>query len=153
MAFASEHSPKHFFKTSIEAKLLHQNHPSSSSSPNVLKSLSLSVSFNGWKLANTHFKSWAKKMSALHKPIWEKAGIFEAIMSSTIRIHRNTDLVLSVTEKWCHETKTFFFPWGESTITLEDVMILLGFSVLGSPVFVTLDSSGEMIKEKLERVA
>ncbi|CAD5315170.1 unnamed protein product [Arabidopsis thaliana] len=30
-------------------------------------------------------------------------------------------------------------------------MLLLGFSVLGSPVFVTLDSSGEIIREKLEK--
>lgn len=41
------------------------------------------------------------------------------------------------------------FPWGEATVTLEDVMFLLGFCVLGSPVFAALDESGERVKEKL----
>ena len=44
------------------------------------------------------------------------------------------------------------FPWGEATITLEDVMVLLGFSVLGSPVLESVHSS-EMrdAVEKLEK--
>ncbi|CAH8301855.1 unnamed protein product [Eruca vesicaria subsp. sativa] len=52
---------------------------------------------------------------------------------------------MGIAEKWCPNTKTFVFPWGETTITLEDVMLLLGFSV-----FATLDGSGEKSKEKLE---
>ncbi|XP_024006134.1 uncharacterized protein LOC18010886 [Eutrema salsugineum] len=125
----------------------------SATSPPDLKVLSFSVSFNGWRRACPNFKSWARKMSALHKPTWEKAGIFEAVMASTLSIHKNTDLILGIAEKWCPETNTFVFPWGEATITLEDVMVLLGFSVLGSPYFAALDSSGEMIRRKLAREA
>ncbi|KFK44215.1 hypothetical protein AALP_AA1G229600 [Arabis alpina] len=91
-------------------------------------------------------------MKSLHKPIWIKAGIYEAIKSSTYRIHKNESLILSLAQKWCLETNTFVFPWGEATITLEDVNVLMGFSISGSSVFVPLERL-EMREtvEKLER--
>ncbi|VVB00779.1 unnamed protein product [Arabis nemorensis] len=152
MASPPENSKKsHLLKpcstTSIDgsgAVLPHQNRPD-------LKALSSSVTFNGWRLASSKFKSWTTKMAALHKPIWRKAGIYEAVMSSTYRIKPDKDLVLGIAEKWCPDTRTFVFPWGETSITLEDVMVLLGFSVSGLPVFASLDASGERIKEKIER--
>ncbi|KAG7594749.1 Aminotransferase-like plant mobile domain [Arabidopsis thaliana x Arabidopsis arenosa] len=116
-----------------------------------INALSSSVSFNGWRFANPRFKFWARKMATLHETIWRKAGIFEAVNASTYNISKNTDLVLDVAEKWCPDTNTFVFPWGETTITLEDVMVLSGLSVLGSPVSATLDSSGEMIMAKLKK--
>ncbi|WZY96934.1 hypothetical protein YC2023_069263 [Brassica napus] len=115
-----------------------------------IKALSLSVSFHGWREANSPFKSWAIKMSSLHRPTWRKAGIFEAVMASTKGLNKDTDLLLGIAERWCPDTNTFLFPWGEATITLEDVMVLLGFSVLGSPYFTPLDSSGEEILRTLE---
>nr|VDD03750.1 unnamed protein product [Brassica rapa] len=120
-------------------------------SPGV-KSSPLSVSFSGWRLPNQKFKSWFRKMSALHKPIWIQSGIFQAIKASTHKIRRNPSLILSLSQKWNPETKTFVFPWGEATITLEDVTLLLGFSLLGSSVYTPLESSE--IKEsvlKLEK--
>ncbi|XP_033128714.1 serine/threonine-protein phosphatase 7 long form homolog [Brassica rapa] len=140
MVSPSTHLLKPCFTTSIEG-----------SPPLDLKALSLSVSFNGWRFPNAKFKSWATKMSALHEPTWKKAGIFEAVVASTLKITKDSDLVLEIAEKWCPDTNTFVFPWGEATITLEDVLLLLGFSVLGSPVFASLDSSGEKTKEKLEK--
>ncbi|ANM58784.1 aminotransferase-like, mobile domain protein [Arabidopsis thaliana] len=116
-----------------------------------LKALSTSIKFWGWRFPNKKFKSWARKMASLHEPIWRKAGIFEAVIASTYKIPKDTDLVLGLAEKWCPDTKTFIFPWGEATITLEDVMVLLGFSVLGLPVFATVDSSGKEIMAKLEK--
>ncbi|KAH0906100.1 hypothetical protein HID58_037927 [Brassica napus] len=91
-------------------------------------------------------------MEALHEPTWRKAVIFEAIKASTYNITKNPSLLLSVSQKWCPETNSFVFPWGEATITLEDVMVLLGFSVLGSPVLESVHSS-EMrdAVEKLEK--
>ncbi|WZZ64322.1 hypothetical protein YC2023_075692 [Brassica napus] len=123
----------------------------SESSPLDLKALSLTVSFPGWRKANSAFKSWATKMSLLHKPTWQKAGIFEAIMASTKGFNKDTDLVLGIAERWCPDTNSFLFPWGEATVTLEDVMVLLGFSVLGSPVFAAVDGSGEKSVRKLEK--
>ncbi|KAL0716712.1 hypothetical protein Bca4012_066034 [Brassica carinata] len=122
---------------------------SESSSPCV-KSSSLSVSFSGWRLPNEKFKSWARKMSALHKPIWIQSGIFEAIKASTYKIPKNPSLILSLSRKWSPKSKTFVFPWGEATITLEDVTVLLGFSVLGSSVHNPL-SNPEM-KESVLRL-
>ncbi|KFK24196.1 hypothetical protein AALP_AAs41122U000300 [Arabis alpina] len=92
-------------------------------------------------------------MEALYEPIWRKAGIFEAIQASIYKIPKKPSLVLALVEKWCPETKSFVFPWGEATITLEDVMVLLGFSVLDSSVSAPL-ASLEMkdALEKLERV-
>ncbi|CAD5315174.1 unnamed protein product [Arabidopsis thaliana] len=116
-----------------------------------LKALSTSIKFWGWRFPNKKFKSWARKMASLHEPIWRKAGIFEAVIASTYKIPKDTDLVLGLAEKWCPDTKTFIFPWGEATITLEDVMVLLGFSVLGLPVFATVDSSGKETMAKLEK--
>ncbi|CAF2081365.1 BnaA06g02270D [Brassica napus] len=123
----------------------------SESSPPDLKALSLSVSFPGWRKATSAFKSWATKMSLLHKPTWQKAGILEAVMASTKGFNKDTDLVLRMAERWCPDTNTFLFPWGEATVTLEDVMVLLGFSVLGSPVFAAVDGSGEKTVGKLEK--
>ncbi|KAG5389323.1 hypothetical protein IGI04_030864 [Brassica rapa subsp. trilocularis] len=123
----------------------------SAPSPGV-KSSPLSVSFSGWRLPNQKFKSWFRKMSAFHKPIWIQSGIFEAIKASTHKIRKNPSLILSLSQKWNPETKTFVFPWGEATITLEDVTLLLGFSLLGSSVYTPLESSE--IKEsvlKLEK--
>ncbi|CAL9225593.1 unnamed protein product [Arabidopsis halleri] len=115
-----------------------------------LKASSLCVSFRGWRLPNKKFQFWAKKMAALHKPTWLKSGIFEAIKASTYKIHKNPSLILSLAQNWCPETNTFVFPWGEATITLEDVNVLLGFSISGSSVFASLQSS-EM-KEAVERL-
>ena len=80
----SSHFKKPHLATSIdrpEAMLPHQNRPPPP--PPDLKSLSLSVSFKGWRLPNRKFKSWATKISSLHKPTWIQAGVFEAIMAST----------------------------------------------------------------------
>ncbi|KAK0599759.1 hypothetical protein LWI29_008327 [Acer saccharum] len=89
-------------------------------------------------------------MASLHESTWKKAGIYEAILNSTYEIRRHTDLVLGLAEKWCSETKSFIFSWGEATITLED-MIIFGYSVLGSSVLTPLET-GELTKteEKME---
>ncbi|CAN6829615.1 unnamed protein product [Brassica oleracea] len=82
-----------------------------------------------------------RKMEALHEPTWRKAGFFEAIKASTFKIREDPSLIQALAENWCPETKSLVIPWGEATVTLEDVMVLLGFSVLGFPVFASLESS------------
>ncbi|XP_010479548.1 PREDICTED: uncharacterized protein LOC104758385 [Camelina sativa] len=102
------------------------------------------ISFSGVRFAQPLFVSWLEKLEALHAPTWRKAGIFEAIKASKYNIEVNPSMILPIVEKWCPETKSFVFPWGEATITLEDVMVLLEFSVLGSSVNAPLESS-EMV--------
>ncbi|XVF67843.1 hypothetical protein PTKIN_Ptkin10aG0154100 [Pterospermum kingtungense] len=109
------------------------------------KALPLSISFHGWRCRAKNWSAWIEKMALLHEPTWRKAGVYEAIMNSTYQIKRNNDLVLGLAEKWCCETKSFVFSWGEASVTLEDIMILGGFSVLGSPVFTPLET--EELKE------
>ncbi|CAL9218444.1 unnamed protein product [Arabidopsis halleri] len=123
------------------AELPRREEPLYVSSLQLLKLFSLRNTFSGFWAAEAHFVSWLAKMEALHAQTWRKAGIFEAIKASTYSISKNPSLIHSVSEKWCPQTKSFVFPWGEATITLEDVMVLLGFSVLGSPVFAPLESS------------
>jgi hypothetical protein len=56
-------------------------------------------------------------------------------MNSKYVIQRNHDMVIGIAERWCSETNTCIFPWGEATLTLEDTMVLGGLSVLGEPVY------------------
>ncbi|KAE8680210.1 C globular stage-like protein [Hibiscus syriacus] len=111
----------------------------------------IEANFYGWRKPQKEWKLWVVKMASLHESTWKKAGIFEAIMNSTYHIERNNDMVFGVAKKWCHETKSFVFPWGEATVTLEDIMVIGGYSVLGSPVFAPVESEemGES-RKKLE---
>ncbi|KAE8668160.1 hypothetical protein F3Y22_tig00112344pilonHSYRG00102 [Hibiscus syriacus] len=98
----------------------------------------LSIGFHGWRCRASNWSIWVDKMRVLHEPTWKKAGIFDAILNSTYQIKRNSGLVLGLAEKWCCETKSFILSWGEASVTLEDVMILGGFSVwvpLSSPLW------------------
>ncbi|KAL1207092.1 Protein MAINTENANCE OF MERISTEMS [Cardamine amara subsp. amara] len=136
------------------AELPHPDQGFSVSSSELLKIFALRSSFSGFWVAEGRFVYWIAKMEALHAPTWKKAGIFKAIKASSYNITKNSSLLLSISEKWCPQTKSFVFPWGEATITLEDVMVLLGFSVLGSPAFAPLETS-EMRDsvEKLQNVS
>lgn len=90
------------------------------------------VRFHGMLGPLKLWTSWVDDLQKTHQETWKKVGIFDAIKASTYHIMRDNELIIELAERWCAETNTFFFPWGESTITLEDVMILGGFSVLGS---------------------
>uniref|UniRef100_A0A2N9ILY9 Aminotransferase-like plant mobile domain-containing protein n=1 Tax=Fagus sylvatica TaxID=28930 RepID=A0A2N9ILY9_FAGSY len=94
----------------------------------------LKVTFSGWRNGHKTWLTWVDQMASLHQSKWKKAGIYEAIMTSTYHIRRDKSLLLGIVERWCSETKSFLFPWGEATITLEDAMIVGGYSVLGDPV-------------------
>lgn len=50
-------------------------------------------------------------------------------------IKRDNELIVGYEEKWCSDTNTFIFPWGDCIISLEDVMIFGRFSAFGVSVF------------------
>ncbi|XXG83626.1 hypothetical protein AAC387_Pa10g1338 [Persea americana] len=77
-----------------------------------------------------------------HDSTWQRSGILDSIKALTRKIQRDPATILGLVESWCADTNTFVFEWGESTITLEDVLILGGFSVLGE--FVTAPLNEEM---------
>lgn len=93
-----------------------------------------------WKPPEQSWKFWVKSLHSKHHLTWKKAGIYEAIMVSKYEIVRNQELVFGLAEKWCPQTNTFIFPWGEATITLEDIMVLGCYPVLGSSVLSPLGS-------------
>lgn len=97
--------------------------------------LPFEVAFNGWLFPQENWKTWVERLRSKHQTTWKKAGIFDAIMGSTYKINKYPDLVLELGKKWCPETNTFVFLWAEATVTLEDMMICGGYSVLGCPVF------------------
>ncbi|XP_047266872.1 uncharacterized protein LOC124897696 [Capsicum annuum] len=73
-------------------------------------------------------------MESVDHSIWKAAGIYDSIMGSVYKVYIDKVLIFGLVERWCCETNTFMFPWGEATVTLEDMMILGGFDVLGGPV-------------------
>ncbi|XP_074310964.1 uncharacterized protein LOC141646880 [Silene latifolia] len=135
----------YFLKPSLNLNALPPKLPkiqsfSSSSNPNVLF-LCHSTPLKGWI-------TWVEKLRQTHEPEWRKAGIFDAIKGSTYHIAKITDLILSLVEKWCPETNTFVFPWGEATVTLEDVYVLGGFSPLG----VSVSSNSSCLGDDVQQV-
>jgi hypothetical protein len=66
-----------------------------------------------------------------------KTGIYHAIKALEYEINRDDDLILELANRWCSNTNTFVFPWGETTLTLEDTNVCFGFSVLGCFVSTT----------------
>jgi len=111
----------------------------------------LNIHFNGWRQQNSKWDKWVDELKLKHETVWKKVGIFEAIMSTKCRrIRKNQNLLYGIVEKWCCETNTFVFPFGEATITLEDIMVLGGYPVIGDPVFASLeDQEMKEIEEKL----
>ncbi|KNA05661.1 hypothetical protein SOVF_188260 [Spinacia oleracea] len=77
---------------------------------------------------------WVTNLQQTHESTWKKVGIFDAIRASTYNLMRDNELIFGLARNWCPKTNTFVFSWGECSITLEDVMILGGFSVLGECV-------------------
>ncbi|KAH0651503.1 hypothetical protein KY284_031415 [Solanum tuberosum] len=103
----------------------------------------LKVSFhgcNGWRDQQMKWKEWVETMEAIHHPVWKAAGIYGALKNSIYRVHTDENLIFGLVERWSCETNSFMFPWGEATVSLEDMMILGGFSVLGDSVKSPLQS-------------
>ena len=71
-----------------------------------------------------------------------------------MKSHATPGVVSSILKFWSPKTNTFIFPWVEVTISLEDVMILGGFSVLGECVDRCVDRCGlrEDWKKKVEEI-
>ncbi|MFQ6637294.1 hypothetical protein Gotur_013601 [Gossypium turneri] len=65
-------------------------------------------------------------------PYLEQAGFGSAALIRTFDLRY--DLISALVERWCPETHTFHFSYGECTVTLEDVALQLGLSIDGSLV-------------------
>ena len=59
---------------------------------------------------------------------------FGVFCDSRAVLQNDIGLISSLVERWRPETNSFHFPFGEMTITLEDVYMLLGLPVHGRPI-------------------
>ncbi|XWS51896.1 hypothetical protein CRYUN_Cryun11dG0021100 [Craigia yunnanensis] len=109
------------------------------------------VDIKGWHIPQKRWEEWVDRMAGKYGALWKLTGIYDAITSSRYEIRCNKDLLLGLVEFWCPETNTFVFPWGEATVTLEDVMILGGFSTLGESVRRPLEGKLVKIEEEINK--
>ncbi|XP_058784206.1 protein MAIN-LIKE 2-like [Vicia villosa] len=122
---------------------------SPSSSETAIK-LPQETRYNGWRPPTKEWKKWVKKLQPKFEYLWIQTGIYHAIKASTYEIKRDDDLILELAARWCSNTNTFSFPWGESTITLEDTKVCFGYSLVGCSVSIPLmDSEQVKVEEEL----
>ena len=80
------------------------------------------------------------------------ASIFEAIlMSQGQHVFRDIISLRYLIHRWSTETHIFFFSWGETNVTLEDVKRLFLLPSMGrlNPMDLELDSEEAKIEERL----
>ncbi|KAJ3674898.1 hypothetical protein LUZ60_005514 [Juncus effusus] len=112
------------------------------------------VDYKGWSNSLHHWGEWVEKLKPKYGSTWRLTGIYNAIVASTYRIKRDPSSIVGLASYWCDETNTFLFPWGEVTITLEDVILLGGIPALGKSVRDPLpndmtDMNSRLIDERL----
>ncbi|XP_047172568.1 uncharacterized protein LOC124840545 [Vigna umbellata] len=95
--------------------------------------LPLEVIYSGWHRPNREWNTWVQQMQQKYEYMWIKARIDQAIKASTFLIHINDELILELAQRWCSKTNMFVFPRGEVTITLEDLNVCWGYSIMGVP--------------------
>lgn len=123
------------------------------SSSKEFKDLSEKVFLRGWALTTERWQRWVKEMQSKYLNLWKRVSIYEAVMSSTYVMYPYEELLLCISERWCPDTNTFIFPWGETIVTLEDVMVCGGYSVLGESVLSPLETKQLVeVEEKLIEV-
>ncbi|XP_054796970.1 uncharacterized protein LOC129302255 [Prosopis cineraria] len=100
----------------------------------------LTVKFTGWQCPPRKWIHWVDSLYSTFESVWKKVGIKEAIMGSKYHVLKDEDLAFGIAERWCSKTNTLVFPWGEATITLEDMIFLGGYPVLGDSFFRPLEA-------------
>jgi hypothetical protein len=82
----------------------------------------------------------------------ERAGVAEAILlSRSCNMYRDTEMLRQILRRWCTSTHTFFFSWGELTITLEDVENHWLLPVLGDmdPFAIEMSEEETLVEQAL----
>lgn len=119
--------------------------------PHNLQDWPSKVIFKGWNSPQREWKRWVEFLAENHGSIWNQTGICDAIMGSIYEVKFNSDLVLGLAEFWCVETNSFVFPWGEASLTLEDMAILGGFPVVGEEIGISMSEELVRIVEEMDR--
>ncbi|RLN42304.1 hypothetical protein C2845_PM01G36710 [Panicum miliaceum] len=125
--------------------------PSQPSSPVLVLDGGIRASFDGWPAAEPldRWGQWVAKLRPLHEPLWRELGILEGILATTYRVRRGGEgALLQLVPFWSSETNTFVFPWGEATVTLEDVAVLVGLPLAGESVRESLSDQLQLEDER-----
>jgi len=61
----------------------------------------------------------------------------------------DADLITALVERWREETHTFYLPFGEVTVTLQDVNVLLGLKIDGMPITGRVDYNWRRVFDEL----
>ncbi|XP_034571401.1 uncharacterized protein [Setaria viridis] len=107
----------------------------------------IQAEFRGWACVPRRWREWVDKLRPRHEALWRELGILGAVLASTCRLRRRKHErgLLQLAAFWSGDTGTFVFPWGEATVTLEDVAALAGLPLLGGPVRAPV--SGQLEKD------
>nr|XP_020197482.1 uncharacterized protein LOC109783281 [Aegilops tauschii subsp. strangulata] len=95
----------------------------------------LPVDWTAWPGSSKLWRRWVARLRPRHERLWRKLGILDAVLATTGWVRRDEGLLLQLAGFWSGETNTFVFPWGEATVTLEDMAVLGGLPLLGRPVW------------------
>ncbi|KAF7067886.1 hypothetical protein CFC21_073714 [Triticum aestivum] len=95
----------------------------------------LTVEWTDWPGCSKLWRRWVAKLRPRHERMWRKLGILDGLLATTGWVRWDEDLLLQLAGFWSGETNTFLFPWGEATVTLEDMAVLGGLPLLGGPVW------------------
>ena len=89
-------------------------------------------------------------MEVIHHLVLKVLRIYKAMKSLVYRVKTNQKFILGLAERWCFKTICFVFLLDESTVTLEDMIIVGRCSVLGDSILFLLQSAELVeIKENL----
>ncbi|KAK1627627.1 hypothetical protein QYE76_001942 [Lolium multiflorum] len=94
----------------------------------------LKVELSGWPGTSKQWRRWVAKLRPRHELLWREVGILPAVLATTSWVRRDEGLLLQLAPFWSGDTSTFVFPWGEATVTLQDVAVLGGLPLLGHSV-------------------
>ncbi|GJN36859.1 hypothetical protein PR202_gb25758 [Eleusine coracana subsp. coracana] len=126
--------------------------PSQPRDPGPVLEAELRAEFKGWAGSPGLWRLWVAKLRPRHQRLWQDVGILDAILATTSRVRRHEAALLQLAAFWSAGTNTFIFPWGEATVTLQDVAVLAGLPLLGGPVRAALPYELEREVTALESV-
>jgi len=107
------------------------NKPSAAVIPECHQQINFAKSWSG---SPELWRMWVEKLRPKHEALWRELGILDGLVASTCRFIRHEPLLIEISKSWNPETNTFVFPWGEATVTLQDIAVLGGLPLLGCSV-------------------
>jgi hypothetical protein len=85
-----------------------------------------------------------------YEPYFKAAELYRAWQIGCGKMYVDPHLITALGERWRKNTHTFLLPFGEMTVTLNDVSYIMGLRIMGDPVcFSTRQNWAEKISELL----